>query len=173
MKALLRNYFKKIHNSKYAEFYSFSFLLSFLLTLVLYFVMDFSKLTLQQLEVFYANYITTIFGSSASIFGISLAALSVFISVIYRPAIPKMSKDNLLEIFLYPFFVTVLLWGGILLSSLIIFLRSLSPLILSLVTAHSIYFSFLIFLIITAIFYTIALSHHVIKTTLISFLGEK
>lgn len=166
-----KNFFNKIHYSKYSEYYTFSFLFALCITLLFYFF-SFIKIKNELILNFYTDYITTIFGSSASIFGISLAALSIFISVIYKPAIPKMIEENLLEIFLYPFLVTVILWGSILISSLFIFLRDISPLIETIVTYKSIFFGFLIFQILSAIFYTISLSNHVLKTTLTSFKGE-
>ncbi|RIJ65497.1 hypothetical protein [Rummeliibacillus sp. POC4] len=161
----------KFYTSKYSEFISSSFIVPFIFLSLLYFF-ELRKLSLEDIDNFYTTYITTIFGSSASIFGISLAALSIFISVIYKPAIPKMQEANLLEIFLFPFFITVLMWGIVLGLSLVVFLRDVSNLINFIVSYRGIYLAITLYIICTSILYTIFLSKHVIKTTLISFKGN-
>lgn len=162
---------EKILNSKYSEFFGISFILPTFLFIFLYFYF-FDTIKTEQIINFYSEYSTTFIGSSASIFGISLAALSVFISVIYKPAIPVMIENNLLEIFLFPFFINIILWGTVSFLSIFTLFVDLSPVIKTITTYKSIYFACLIYFICIGFIYTIYLAKHVITTTIISFSGN-
>lgn len=158
----------KFLDSKYSEFVRLSFIIPTILFVLLY-IFFFSTIEKDLIIYFYKTYSTTFIGASASIFGISLAALSVFISVIYQPAIPKMIENNLLEVFLFPFFINIVLWAIVAFLSILTLFIDISTLIEMILTYKSIYFTIFLYFICISFTYTISLASHVIKTTIISF----
>ena len=163
--------FIKFYDSKYFEFCSFSFIFPALIYIPLYFF-EFRFLSETNVISFFDKFATTFLGSSASIFGISLAALFVFISVIYKPAIPKMEEFNLLQIFLFPFFINIVLWGLVASLSIFAMYINLFSIIEIIITKYNIFITFYTYLLTVAFLYTIKLAKHVIETTIISFQGK-
>jgi len=168
----IKKYSLRFYESKYSELLSYSISIPLLLFLCFYFIF-FQSLEADMILNFYKSFSPTFLGASASIFGISLAALSVFISVIYKPAIPELIESNLLTIFLFPFLINICMWGIIGLLSFFTFFIDIADFIKNIVTFKSIFFTVYVYLIVTAFLYTISLANHVIKTTIISFSGEK
>lgn len=158
-------------NSKYSEVLSISFILPLIIWLIIYFIGPI-KLSNSDLLNFYGTYSTTFLGASASIFGISLAALSVFISVLYRPAVPKMIENNLLDVFLFPFLINIILWGMVAMMSIFTLFATFNSTIEAILTTKLIFFNFYIYILFVSILYTIELAIHVIKTAIISLSGE-
>lgn len=158
---------RKIEDSKYSDLTLPIFYIPILIFLIFYF---YSLRFIEKTEIleFYKDFSTTIFGASASIFGISLAALSVLIAVIPSRAISAMEKENLLTVFIYPFVINAYLWGIILILNLIIFVGSISSCLELIITWNNIFFTLVLTTLLIAILYTIYLSKHVIKITLIS-----
>lgn len=173
----MNNKIKDIYNnfmdSKYSEIISFSFILPAIIWVIIFFIIGPIKISNSDILSFYKTYSTTFLGASASIFGISLAALSVFISVIYKPAVPKMVENNLLEIFLFPFLINISLWGFVAMMSIFTFFASLNSTIEYILTVRVLFFNFYIYIIFAAFLYTIELGIHVIRTTTISLNAEK
>lgn len=158
-------------NSKYSEVLSISFILPLIIWLIIYFIGPI-KLSNSDLLNFYGTYSTTFLGASASIFGISLAALSVFISVLYRPAVPKMIENNLLDVFLFPFLINIILWGMVAMMSIFTLFATFNSTLEAILTTKLIFFNFYIYILFVSILYTIELAIHVIKTAIISLSGE-
>ncbi|TQE88661.1 hypothetical protein [Ureibacillus terrenus] len=167
----MKKLINKFLYSKYSELVSLSFTIPAVLFIILY-KYFFNTIEKNMILSFYDEYSTTFIGASASIFGISLAALSVFISVIYKPAIPKMIENNLLEVFLFPFLINIILWAIVSFLSIFTLFVNFSPIIACITTYKSIYFTFFIYFICVSFIYTISLAIHVIKTTIISFSGK-
>lgn len=167
----IKNNFDKFMFSKYSEITSFSFILPAIIWIIIYLIGP-VKLSNSDIITFYGTYSTTFLGASASIFGISLAALSVFISVIYKPAVPEMVESNLLDIFLFPFLLNIILWGIVAMMSIFTFFSSLNSAIENILTYKVLFFNFYIYVIFAAFLYTVQLAIHVIKTTTISLKGK-
>lgn len=165
-------YYNKFLNSKYSELISYPFYIPIIIWLLIYFVVGPIKLTNQDILTFYSKYAPTFLGASASIFGISLAALSVFISVIYKPAVPKMIENNLLDVFLYPFLLNIIAWGSVAILSTFALFMDFHIKITTFLTYKSIFLNIYMCVFFIAVLYTIALAKHVIDVTILSFKGE-
>lgn len=158
----------KIEDSKYGDLTLPIFYIPIIIFATLYFY-SFRFLEKKEILQFYDTFSTTIFGASASIFGISLAALSVLIAVIPSKAIVPMQEGNLLASFIYPFVINAYLWGTVLIINLVIFMGSILTWFENIIVWKGIFLAIMLNIILIAIIYTIYLSKHVIKITLISF----
>jgi len=165
-------YFNKFLDSKYSEFISYPFYVPIIIWCIIFFILGPIELSNEDITTFYSKYSSTFLGASASIFGISLAALSVFISVIYKPAVPRMIEDNLLEVFLYPFLLNIGMWGTIAAMSIFTLFIDFHPIISIILTYKSFYLNIYMCTLFIAILYTISLAQQVIKFSIISLNGE-
>lgn len=148
------------------EFLNFSMLLSIIIAYITwrYILIENEENIFELIK----NMSPILLGSAATIFGISLAALSVTISVFYKPILPKMLETKLLHKYLFPFWKTIALWGIVIFIQfylmIVTFLNSyiITTLKLDIILAIN------IFLFLYAVFYTIRLTGEVIRLTLLS-----
>jgi hypothetical protein len=95
--------------------------------------------------------------SAATIFGISLAALSVTISVFYKPILPAMLETKLLHKYLFPFWKTVALWGIVIIITFFLMIVTNLEINDIPIIGSDIAFIIVIFLFTYSVFYTIRL----------------
>jgi len=55
---------------------------------------------------------STLFGASAGIFGIVIAALTLTLTLFHQKLLPDMLKEKLLRQYLFPFWFAVVLWAS-------------------------------------------------------------
>ncbi|WP_141994969.1 hypothetical protein [Bacillus sp. B4EP4a] len=106
----------------------------------------------------------TILGSSATVFGIVLAALAVTISLFHPSILPSMLEEKLLHRYLFPFWKAVALWGVNMVLSLFLIILTQIELKGFFIVESILSFNLLLFLYST--FYTVKISGLVVQLTL-------
>lgn len=160
---LLKNMVHSFMNTKYSELTTYPFYIVALVWVFTYILLDI-QLSETDILNFYDTYSPTLLGASASIIGVSLAAFSILLSVLSREILTAMAKENILETFLFPFYIYGILWTSVFLFSLCTFFSSYSSILNLIVTYKVIYFNIYISLIVLAVIYTIYVIQHVIIT---------